>query len=165
VIRAVFEISSGIAPASATSNLHIMVKLHSSTHTYEYSPSNHLPKRPLPAANSCCPSYPWPVVTLAWFLRYPNPYAQHVLSTDTIHHSFNPTTHILTIVRLHLKRGKLPVWSRRFLSHISESWIVETTEVDLRRGRMETRMRNLDHKRLLYVEERGTWIGEKNGTY
>jgi len=29
---------------------------------------------------------------------------------------------------------------------------------------METRMRNLDHKRVLYVEERGTWIGEKNGT-
>ena len=103
-------------------------------------------------------------MTLAWFLRYPNPYALHVLSTDTIHHSLNPTTNRLTIVRLHLKRGKIPVWSKRFLSHISESWIVETTEVDLTAGRMETRMRNLDHKRVLYVEERGTWIGEKNGT-
>jgi 4-amino-4-deoxychorismate lyase len=103
-------------------------------------------------------------VTLAWFLRYPNPYAPHVLSTDTIHQSFNPQTNILTIVRLHLKRGKLPVWSKRFLSHISESWIVETTEVDMREGRMETRMRNLDHKRVLYVEERGTWCREQDGT-
>lgn len=102
-------------------------------------------------------SYPWPIVTLAWFLRYPNPYSPHVLSTDTIHQSINPTTQILKVVRLHLKRGKLPVWSKRFLSHISESWIVETTEVDLRNGRMETRMRNLDHKKVLYVEERGTW--------
>jgi hypothetical protein len=40
---------------------------------------------------------------------------------------------------------------------------VETTEVDLRNGRMETRMRNLDHKKVLYVEERGTWskMGDK----
>jgi len=59
-----------------------------------------------------------------------------------------------------LKRGKLPVWSKRFLSHISESWIVETTEVDLRNGRMDTRMRNLDHKKVLYVEERGTWTAD-----
>jgi len=103
-------------------------------------------------------SYPWRIVTLAWFLRYPNPYAPHVLSTDTIHQSLNPTTGILKVVRLHLKRGKLPVWSKRFLSHISESWIVETTEVNLHDGRMETRMRNLDHRKVLYVEERGTWI-------
>ena len=69
---------------------------------------------------------------------------------------------MLQIVRLHLKRGKLPVWSKRFLSHISESWIVETTEVDIRNGRMETRMRNLDHKKLLYVEERGHWTADGN---
>jgi hypothetical protein len=113
-------------------------------------------------ANSANSSYPWPIVTLAWFLRYPNPYATHVLSTDTIHQSLNPQTQRLKVVRLHLKRGKLPVWSKRFLSHISESWIVETTEVDLLNGRMETRMRNLDHKRVLYVEERGSWskLGE-----
>ena len=52
------------------------------------------------------------------------------------------------------------MWSKRFLSHISESWIVETTEVDLRNGRMDTRMRNLDHKKVLYVEERGTWTAD-----
>jgi 4-amino-4-deoxychorismate lyase len=54
------------------------------------------------------------------------------------------------------------VWSKRFLSHISESWIVETTEVDLQNGTMETRMRNLDHKKVLYVEERGTWTKHGN---
>ena len=43
---------------------------------------------------------------------------------------------------------------------------METTEVDLRNGRMETRMRNLDHRKVLYVEERGTWVqdGERYGT-
>ena len=57
------------------------------------------------------------------------------------------------------------MWSKRFLSHISESWIVETTLVDLERGVMETRMRNLDHKKVLYVEERGTWrIGREENT-
>jgi 4-amino-4-deoxychorismate lyase len=125
-----------------------MVKVHSQTLTYESSPS----------LSRIDGSYPWPIVTLAWFLRYPNPYATHVLSTDTIYQSLNPATQVLKVVRLHLKRGKLPLWSKRFLSHISESWIVETTEVDLRSGRMETRMRNLDHKRVLYVEERGTWL-------
>lgn len=54
------------------------------------------------------------------------------------------------------------MWSKRFLSHISESWIVETTEVDLLNGIMETRMRNLDHKKVLYVEERGTWTKQGN---
>jgi hypothetical protein len=135
----------------------IMVKVHSEIHTYESHPPSYY------SSFWHWFSYPWPVVTLAWFLRYPNPYATHVLSTDTIHQSINPQTQILKIVRLHLKRGKLPVWSKRFLSHISESWIVETTEVDLRNGRMETRMRNLDHKKVLYVEERATWTphGEK----
>ena len=57
------------------------------------------------------------------------------------------------------------MWSKRFLSHISESWIVETTLVDLEKGVMETRMRNLDHKKVLYVEERGTWcIGREENT-
>jgi hypothetical protein len=42
---------------------------------------------------------------------------------------------------------------------------VETTWVDLRSGVMETRMRNLDHKKVLYVEERGTWRQSQNNTY
>ena len=126
-----------------------MVKVHSQTHTYEYPLSLLIPV--------LTDSYPWPVVTLAWFLRYPNSYATHVLSTDTLHQSFNPSTNTLKVVRLHLKRGKLPTWSKRFISHISEAWVIETTEVDLVNGRMNTKVRNLDNKRVLYVEERGTW--------
>jgi len=154
-----------------------MVQVHSSTHSYEYTPFPWFPWFPIPPVLPYIPrhplrrtplfsplntqtytcSYPWPIVTLAWFLRYPNPYATHVLSTDTIHQSLSECGRLLKVVRLHLKRGKLPVWSKRFLSHISESWIVETTVVDLGSGVMETRMRNLDHRRVLYVEERGSW--------
>jgi len=36
--------------------------------------------------------------------------------------------------------------------------------VDLRNGRMETRMRNLDHRKVLYVEERGTWVQDGERT-
>jgi PRELI-like family len=137
-----------------------IMKVHSQTQTYEYV--LHVATALVQRMCTLIDSYPWPIVTLAWFLRYPNPYALHVLSTDTIYQAIDPTSKILKVVRLHLKKGKLPVWSKRFLSHISESWIVETTEVDLRNGRMETRMRNLDHRKVLYVEERGTWSKEGN---
>lgn len=64
-----------------------MVKFYESTYTYDYT---------------------FPAVTLAYFLRYPNPYSTHVLSTDVISRHFDPATQQLHTLRLHLKRSKLP---------------------------------------------------------
>ena len=72
-----------------------MVKFYSTHYTYDHS---------------------FPTVTLAYFLRYPNPYSRHVSSTDTIARTFDPVTQRLTTVRLHLKRS--PCAARPVQDHV-----------------------------------------------
>ncbi|KAF2475236.1 uncharacterized protein BDR25DRAFT_301015 [Lindgomyces ingoldianus] len=119
-----------------------MVKFYSSTDTY---------------------SYPFPAVTLAYFLRYPNPYSTHVLSTDTIARHYDPATQRLTTIRLHLKRSKLPsavlkLLPRSFLGASAggdtQSYILEKSVVDVREGWMDTESQNLEFTGVLSVIER-----------
>src|SRR5450432_4106511 len=65
----------------------VMVKFYELNYTYDYS---------------------FPAVTLAYFLRYPNPYSTHVLSTDVIERFVDPVTGRLSTTRIHLKRSRLP---------------------------------------------------------
>lgn len=119
-----------------------MVKFYSSNETY---------------------SYPFPAVTLAYFLRYPNPYSTHVLSTDTISRHYDPELQRLTTIRLHLKRSKLPsavlkLLPRSFLgasaSGDTQSYILEKSVVDIKEGWMDTESRNLEWTGVLSVVER-----------
>ncbi|KAF2732881.1 hypothetical protein EJ04DRAFT_513629 [Polyplosphaeria fusca] len=119
-----------------------MVKFYSSTDTY---------------------SYPFPAVTLAYFLRYPNPYATHVLSTDTVCRHFDEETQRLTTIRLHLKRSKLPsailkIIPRSLLGASAggdtQSYILEKSVVDIKEGWMDTESRNLEFTGVLSVIER-----------
>lgn len=119
-----------------------MVKFYSSTDTYPYS---------------------FPAVSLAYFLRYPNPYSTHVLSTDVISRSFDATAQTLTTVRLHLKKSKLPPAILKLLpgntvgasgKGESQSFILEKSVVDVKTGVMETESRNLEWTGVLSVVER-----------
>ncbi|OBA16283.1 uncharacterized protein OGAPODRAFT_99030 [Ogataea polymorpha] len=90
--------------------------------------------------------------TLAYFNRYPNPYASHVLSIDTI------DRHIDAEGRLHqtkliVKTGRLPKWVKPFLGKISTSWIIERTVVDPSSQTMQTYTRNLDHTKIIQIQE------------
>jgi 4-amino-4-deoxychorismate lyase len=107
--------------------------------------------------------YPFPAVTLAYFLRYPNPYSTHVLSTDTIARSFDPETQRLTTIRLHLKRSKLPGAVLKLLPRSllgasatgdTQSFILEKSVVDVKEGWMDTESRNLEWTGVLSVVER-----------
>jgi len=59
------------------------------------------------------------------------------------------------------KRGKMPKWAPSFISSIGTSWVIEETQVDLdllgedeEGGReLRTRSRNLDHTKIMQVEE------------
>ena len=122
-----------------------MVKFYSTEYSYDYGFS---------------------AVSLAYFLRYPNPYSRHVTSTDTISRSFDPVTQKLTTVRLHLKRSRLPPAVVKLLPRgtlgISEngntqSFILEESVVDVKEGWMETESRNLDWNNILSVIERHTY--------
>ncbi|KAF2482788.1 MSF1 domain-containing protein [Neohortaea acidophila] len=123
--------------------------------------------------------YPFSAVTLAYFLRYPNPYSRHVASTDTISRSFNPETQRLTTVRLHLKRSRLPPAVVKLLPKSAvgttnpdgstQSFILERSVVDVKEGWMETESRNLDWNNVLSVIERQTYrrppaSGDKEST-
>jgi hypothetical protein len=107
--------------------------------------------------------YPFPAVTLAYFLRYPNPYSTHVVSTDTISRSFDPVTQKLTTVRLHLKRSKLPSAVLKLVPRSllgasaggdTQAYILEKSVVDIKNGRMDTESQNLEWTGVLSVVER-----------
>ncbi|KAL8684018.1 MAG: hypothetical protein Q9224_003920 [Gallowayella concinna] len=118
-----------------------MVKFYESSFSYEYA---------------------FPAVSLAYFLRYPNPYAKHVLSTDTIDRHFDPDNQRLYTTRLHLKRSKLPPTILKLLpkgilgsnSDSGQSYILETSVVDVREGWMTTETKNLEWTGILSVIEK-----------
>lgn len=120
-----------------------MVKFYESSFSYDYS---------------------FPAVTLAYFLRYPNPYAKHVLSTDVIDRHFDPATQRLSTTRLHLKRSKLPPAVVKLLpkgilgsgsgSDAARSYILEKSVIDVREGWMRTESRNLEWTGILSVVEK-----------
>jgi hypothetical protein len=100
------------------------------------------------------PSDQWSIVSLAFFLRYPNPYAAHVLSCDVISRSYTNSGSLLT-TRLILKRGALPRWAPKGMVSRAESWIIEESEVDPFGKTVRCRTKNLDHVKVLQVEE---WV-------
>ncbi|KAH0264876.1 hypothetical protein KCU91_g11779, partial [Aureobasidium melanogenum] len=119
-----------------------MVKFYSTSYSYDYS---------------------FPAVSLAYFLRYPNPYSTHVLSTDVISREYDPETQRLTTVRLHLKKSKLPPAVLKLLPRSimggaengdSQAYILETTVVDVKEGCMEAESRNLEWTGVLSVVEK-----------
>ena len=119
-----------------------MVKFYSTIYTYDYS---------------------FPAVSLAYFLRYPNPYSRHVASTDTIDRHYDPETGRLTTVRLHLKRSRIPTAVLKLIPRSTlgagedgktQSFILEKSVVDPREGWMETESKNLDWNNVLSVIER-----------
>jgi len=97
---------------------------------------------------------PWSIVSLAFFLRYPNPYAAHVLSCDVISRVQTPSGSLLT-TRLILKRGALPRWAPKGIVSRAESWIIEESEVDPFGKTVRCRTKNLDHLKVMQVEE---WV-------
>jgi 4-amino-4-deoxychorismate lyase len=118
-----------------------MVKFYESSYSYDYS---------------------FPAVTLAYFLRYPNPYSTHVLSTDVISRSIDSSGRLQT-TRLHRKSSKLPsavlnLLPKSVLGNVSggrsESFILETSTIDVKEGWMRTESKNLDWTGILSVVEK-----------
>ena len=105
--------------------------------------------------------YSFPAVSLAYFLRYPNPYSRHVLTTDVIDRYVDPETQRLHTTRLHLKRSKIPSAMLKILpkgigvsENAGQSYILETSIVDAKQGWMETESRNMEWTGILSVVEK-----------
>lgn len=105
--------------------------------------------------------YSFPAVSLAYFLRYPNPYSRHVLTTDVIDRYVDPNTQRLHTIRLHLKKSKIPSGILKLLpkgmggsDSSGQSYILETTVVDPNEGWMQTESRNMEWTGILSVVEK-----------
>ncbi|KAK4203790.1 PRELI-like family-domain-containing protein [Triangularia verruculosa] len=131
-----------------------MVLTHTTNHTY---------------------AHPFPAVSLAFFLRYCspqlNPFASHVLSTDTIESHVDPATGRLHTTRIHLKKSRMPPAVMKLLpttltggSASQASYILETSVVDMREGWMSTESRNLNFVGVLSVVERQMYSIPKTRT-
>ncbi|KAL4884190.1 PRELI-like family-domain-containing protein, partial [Aspergillus karnatakaensis] len=105
--------------------------------------------------------YSFPAVSLAYFLRYPNPYSRHVLTTDVIDRYVDPNTQRLHTTRIHLKKSKVPAGILKLLpkgmggsDSSGQSYILETTVVDIKEGWMESESRNMEWTGILSVVEK-----------
>ncbi|CAH0033464.1 hypothetical protein V2G26_006864 [Clonostachys chloroleuca] len=127
-----------------------MVLTHSTSHTY---------------------SHPFPTVTLAFFLRYCsprlNPFATHVLSTDTISSHVDPKTNRLHTTRLHLKKSRMPAAVYKLLpasvtgggtSGEKVAYVLETSVVDIKEGWMRSESKNLNFSGVLSVTEQQEFL-------
>lgn len=81
-----------------------------------------------------------------------SPFSTHVASADTIS-QYVDENNILHTERLIRKKGRLPGFIKPFLGKISDTWILESTKIDADNCLLESRTRNLDHTRVLQVDE------------
>ena len=121
--------------------------------------------------NASSYNYSFPAVALAYFLRYPNPYSTHVLSTDVIDRYVDPTTKRLHTTRLHLKRSKVPAAMAKLLpagltgpGGAQQSYVIEKSTIDVEEGWMETESRNMEWTGILSVIERQTYTRQPPAT-
>ncbi|KAJ2028674.1 hypothetical protein H4S03_007746 [Coemansia sp. S3946] len=104
-------------------------------------------------------SYSWNTVSFAFLNRYPNPFATHVLSADTLDQRIDAVTGELRITRLLRKTNSVPRWARGIMGG-NDAYILEEVVVDRQTGRLVAKTRNITHTRLMKVEERQTLLAD-----
>ncbi|KAJ2747243.1 hypothetical protein GGI20_000668 [Coemansia sp. BCRC 34301] len=103
--------------------------------------------------------YSWNTVSFAFLNRYPNPFASHVLSADTLDQRIDAVTGELRITRLLRKTNSVPRWARSIMGG-NDAYILEEVVVDRRTGQLIAKTRNITHTRLMKVEERQTLLAD-----
>ncbi|KAG0192952.1 hypothetical protein DFQ28_006984 [Apophysomyces sp. BC1034] len=75
-----------------------------------------------------------------------------VLAVDVLDRSVDERG-VLKTTRLVLKKGKAPKWFPQSFLKNSEAFIIEESEVDPKTNTMITRTKNLNHVRIMQIEE------------
>lgn len=96
--------------------------------------------------------YHFNTASYAYLNKYPNPYAKHVKSSDTLEQYVDQNGHLRT-TKLVVKTGSLPLFIKPFLGSRLDSWIIEKLIIDPRGGIMKVYTANVDHRRFIQVEE------------
>lgn len=90
--------------------------------------------------------------TLAFLNRYPNPFAKHVLSCDTIE-CYMDENENLRITKFITKTGRLPNFIKPLLGDSLNSCIIEKSIINPRTKSMISYSANIDHRKFIKVEE------------
>lgn len=96
--------------------------------------------------------YEFHMASYAYLNRYPNPYAKHVKSTDTIECRVDEDG-CLRVSKLVVKTGRLPKFIKPFLGESLDSWIIEKTIVNPHTKKLLSYSANVDHRKFIKVEE------------
>lgn len=102
-------------------------------------------------------------VSRAFFLKYPNPFSKHVSSSDTLE-QFVDSEGRLVVKRLIRKKGRMPAMLRFLVGTISDTWTLETSTVDPKTSTLTSWVRNLDHTKIMRIDDYSIYQGTKNGT-
>mgnify|MGYP001167222968 CR=1 FL=1 len=97
-------------------------------------------------------NHDFPTVSLAYLNRYPNPYAKHVLSIDTLDR-YMDSDGCLRTTKIIVKTGRLPKFIKPFLGTHLDSWIIEKTIINPKTNQMLSYTSNVDHRKFIRVEE------------
>ncbi|XP_032609740.1 PRELI domain-containing protein 1, mitochondrial-like [Hylobates moloch] len=97
----------------------------------------------------------WDQVFAAIWQRYLNPYSKHVLTEDIVHGEVTPDQKLLS-GRLLTKTNRRPRWAEQlFPANVAHSVsILEDSIVDPQNQTMTTSTWNINHARLMVLEER-----------
>lgn len=97
-------------------------------------------------------NYDFRTTSVAYLNRYPNPFAKHVLSSDTIDSHVDQQGRLHT-TRLVVKMGLLPDFIMPFMGRSVQSWIIEKSIIDPKQQKVIAYSSNLDHHRFVKIEE------------
>ncbi|PVH16575.1 uncharacterized protein CXQ87_004870 [Candidozyma duobushaemuli] len=100
----------------------------------------------------------------AYMNKYPNPFAKHVQSSDTLE-QYVDDSGMLRTTKLVVKRGSLPLFIQPFLGSSLDSWILEKSVIDPRSGIMSAYCSNVDHRKFIKVEEYLHYTSEGTRTH
>jgi hypothetical protein len=97
-------------------------------------------------------SHNFETTSLAYLNRYPNPYAKHVKSCDTLE-CYVDKEGCLRTTKLVVKTGRLPQFIKPFLGSSLDSWIIERSIIDPSSRTMKCYTANVDHRKFIKIEE------------
>lgn len=98
-------------------------------------------------------NFDFETASLAFINRYPNPYAKHVLSVDTLESYVDKQGRLCT-TRIIVKTGKLPKFIKPFLGVANlNSWIIEKSIINPKTNTLISYTSNIDHRKFIRVEE------------
>eukprot|EP00035_Acanthoeca_spectabilis_P022523 m.444228 g.444228 ORF g.444228 m.444228 type:complete len:192 (-) comp19071_c0_seq1:286-861(-) len=95
---------------------------------------------------------PWEQVTVAHWIKYPNPLSRHVLTADTLERRVDPETGCMHSTRLMKKTNRKPQWMSRFMGE-SNAFVVEKSVLDPQARTFTTFTKNVTLTSWMTVEE------------